>query len=104
MAKCEVCEQEMRLSNSCTANAIILGTQGDFYERDASYYDDNDRCHDCGIINRKGNFHHLGCDIERCPKCGHQLISCGCSEDQPIVPVFLHKPVEPWEVTRANLN
>lgn len=33
-------------------------------------------CHDCGA--KEGQLHHLGCDMERCPKCGHQLISCGC--------------------------
>jgi hypothetical protein len=33
-------------------------------------------CGDCCVIN--GEFHVPGCDIERCPRCSGQLISCGC--------------------------
>ena len=33
-------------------------------------------CHDCGV--QEGQFHKPGCDMEHCPFCGHQLISCDC--------------------------
>jgi hypothetical protein len=37
-------------------------------------------CHDCEV--EEGNIHHLGCDMERCPFCGGQLISCDCCYKQ----------------------
>lgn len=33
-------------------------------------------CHDCAVI--KGQYHVLGCDVERCPVCKGQVISCEC--------------------------
>lgn len=35
-------------------------------------------CHDCRVL--KGQFHVLGCDVERCPVCGGQLIFCECDD------------------------
>lgn len=33
-------------------------------------------CHDCRV--EEGQLHDFGCDMERCPLCGGQLISCPC--------------------------
>lgn len=33
-------------------------------------------CGDCGV--KEGQLHLPGCDMERCPFCGAQLISCDC--------------------------
>lgn len=34
-------------------------------------------CHDCGA--KEGQIHEYGCDMEDCPFCGGQLLSCDCS-------------------------
>ena len=35
-------------------------------------------CHDCGVA--KGELHIWGCDVERCPACGGQVIFCECDD------------------------
>ena len=35
-----------------------------------------ERCGDCHAL--EGENHELGCDLEQCPFCGGQLISCDC--------------------------
>jgi hypothetical protein len=37
-------------------------------------------CHDCAAI--KGELHVPGCDVERCPACRGQAISCGCADGE----------------------
>jgi hypothetical protein len=73
MAICNDCKQEMREAKSCILPDVEI--EGKWYKRNIQYHDINIKCHDCGIVN--GNIHHFGCDMERCPVCKGQLISCG---------------------------
>ena len=36
-------------------------------------------CDDCGV--RRGALHQIGCDLEPCPRCGCQAITCDCFYD-----------------------
>jgi hypothetical protein len=76
MAICEDCGQEMLVAASCTADVLIIQQERFPRVRLTRPIGPDGRCGDCGV--QSGGFHHLGCDIERCPRCHRQLISCGC--------------------------
>jgi hypothetical protein len=86
MAICNWCEQEMsgKGVDSCEGNKEVEfpdGTRLPAIPYDPEHGGGDQRCHDCNI--KRGGFHHPGCDMERCPKCKGQIISCGClSEDE----------------------
>lgn len=72
MAKCGLCTKEMLSNVSCVKRVYVL-TNGKKFEAIKS---NEERCHDCAC--KKGHYHHIGCDMERCPNCRGQFISCDC--------------------------
>ena len=83
MAVCKDCGQEMLKADGCTFGHIKI--EGTVYARSTyNFGEPSGRCNDCGALH--GKVHHNGCDVERCPKCGLQLISCSCSATDLISP------------------
>lgn len=85
MAVCPWCSREMTVASSCGVE--VLHQHGEPVAmipwRRGRQRGEGERCHDCGV--RPGGFHHLGCDMQRCPLCRRQMMSCGCrfDEDEP---------------------
>lgn len=82
MAICTWCDQEMNTATSCTVDALHrLGERIAMIpfgsERPSP---PGHRCGDCGV--RRGGWHHLGCDLQDCGRCGRQMMSCGCHFDE----------------------
>jgi hypothetical protein len=65
----------MKRGVGCTVATMDLGG----HAVDRSPNRDSTVCHDCAVT--LGQFHHFGCDMEQCPRCEGQLLSCGCWDD-----------------------
>jgi hypothetical protein len=80
MAVCSYCEQEMNGADGCKCMPVktIDGylEQVPFGAEKHRTMKPNQRCGDCDAL--PGHFHHPECDIEECPRCEGQLLSCGC--------------------------
>ena len=79
MAICHYCHQEMLTAESCTDALIVIRGREYHpirYGHEPGWRRGPRRCGDCNVV--KGQIHHHGCDVERCPACGRQSIMCGC--------------------------
>jgi len=75
--KCSDCHTEIGTTTTCTAPQ--LNGYGRVYDRvrcEESPMEPGVLACECGVSI--GATHHRGCDLEECPRCGGQLLSCGC--------------------------
>ena len=81
MAVCTFCWQEMMDRVSCTLEVFDDFDDGVTRRRLRHRNGKGSAgkpCGDCGCV--AGGFHHPGCDLERCPRCRRQAITCGCCD------------------------
>jgi hypothetical protein len=76
-AKCRYCKLEMKPGAGCKVKTYD-DIPGKGPLKRLPYDGDGQKCHDCNV--RPGQLHHPGCDMELCPACRGQAISCGCSD------------------------
>jgi hypothetical protein len=74
MAICDYCKREMQTAKGCTYTHAKKVKGKKLAKRIVHNMDE--KCHDCNAI--KGQPHHPGCDMERCPWCKDQAITCNC--------------------------
>jgi len=78
---CSYCEREMTGGVSCIEVPVVLA-DGEHkaipWGEEVPSWEGED-CHDCGVP--KSGYHHPGCDVEQCPRCFWQLISCSCAHE-----------------------
>ena len=76
--RCKTCRQNKSVESavSCSGEFVVFPDGTALPPIPFGGETTTSRCHDCNVLSE--GYHHPGCDNERCPKCGGQLISCGC--------------------------
>ena len=83
MAICDLCNREMTTADTCSVRELHRGGAAVAvfpYGKDPGWRRLKGRCPDCGVL--PGGFHHVGCDIQVCPRCRTQLLMCDCGWDE----------------------
>ena len=89
MSMCIRCKQEMLDSTSCVTSLYLNSETGEekqpirFGDETVFVIDKNKKCHDCRTY--RGGIHHKSCDVEECPFCYSQLLSCDCGVEVVII-------------------
>lgn len=80
-AVCGDCNREMSPGGGCTLTHVSKTEHGKSMKRivcggpgDWGAECPGGNCGDCNAA--PGQPHHAGCDIERCPECGGQMLGC----------------------------
>lgn len=76
IAKCKFCKRDMKVAVSCIDRREVFEVDKHQPLKEKPPVRADRDCGDCNV--KEGSIHHPGCDQERCPNCGGQLISCDC--------------------------
>jgi hypothetical protein len=67
--------REAQLETTCRADGVEMARVR-YGDEQHDWRAGRRPCHDCAAV--KGEFHVPGCDVEECPACGGQRLSCDC--------------------------
>ncbi len=76
VALCDWCQQSMNVGTGCTVDTFDDFIDGLKRKRIPYTCQNGQHCGDCNVTN--GQLHHPSCDMEICPRCNGQSLSCDC--------------------------
>lgn len=73
MIECLTCKAELFSVNTCTGGDTVEFADGEILDAVTCA---DEYCYSCGVT--LGKFHHSPCEVQICPSCRDQFISCDC--------------------------